>query len=392
MGRITGLDNGENPDKKPIFYAAVFTGSLIFDIGMASAIKYACVVLLLASCNNDKEGVKPEYAALTESVYASVTVQPEDMYNVYAAVPGILDSLWVIEGDTVAAGQRIAKLVSESPELMLENAKLEVDLAAEKLRGRANSLATLQQEIATAREQVRLDSLNYHRQKNLWEQNIGSKVELENRKLRYEQAASHLDILEQRYRLMRTELSNAYSRSKNALAQAETKLQEHLVRARIAGRVYALLKDEGEFVLNQEVIAQVGSRNDFIVEMAVDELDVARVKVGQQALVVLDAYGDRVFEAEVDRIYPKKDERSQTFKVEARFIDAPDVLYAGLSGEANILIQTKDRALVIPMAYLGADNAVRTDTGMVVVKTGLRNMEKVEVLSGLDSSSVIYKP
>lgn len=364
----------------------------IFDIVMSRFLKFGIAMLLLASCNKREQGIKPAYSALTESVYASVTVQPEGLYSVYAAVPGILDSLWVIEGDTVSSGQLIAKMVAEAPELLRENASLNVDLAAEKLQGRANTLATLQQEIGIARDQLRLDSLNFVRQQNLWEQRIGSQVEFENRKLRYEQAVNNLAILEQRYSQTRTELNNAYARSKNALAQAETKLQEHRILARISGKVYALLKEEGEFVLNQEVIAQIGSKDSFIIEMAVDEVDVARLKLGQQAIVVLDAYGDQVFEAVVSTIYPKKDERSQTFKVEARFINAPAVLYAGLSGEANILIQTKERALVIPLAYLGADNTVRTDTGMVPVSAGLRNIQQVEILSGLDSSTVIYKP
>ncbi|HKL03642.1 MAG TPA: hypothetical protein VJ911_08200, partial [Cryomorphaceae bacterium] len=215
------------------------------------------MLLLLAGCNNREGGIKPSYTAVTESVYASVTVQPEDLYNVYAAVPGILDSLSVTEGDTVQEGEVMVKMVSVMPKLSLENARLQVDLATEKLHGRANELATLAQEIAIARDQLRLDSLNYERQKNLWEQQIGSQVEFENRKLRYEQAANNLAILEQRYQQTRTELRNAYARSKNALAQAETKLQDHIVRARIAGRVYSLPREEGEFVLNQEIIAQV---------------------------------------------------------------------------------------------------------------------------------------
>ncbi|MFN2430376.1 MAG: efflux RND transporter periplasmic adaptor subunit [Cryomorphaceae bacterium] len=348
--------------------------------------------MLLAACNNREEGINPSYSAVTESVYASVTVQPEGLYNVYASVPGILDSLSVTEGDTVRAGEVIAKMVSVLPALSLENARLNVDLAAEKLRGRANELATLAQEIAIARDQLRLDSLNYMRQKNLWEQRIGSQVEFENRKLRYEQAANNLAILEQRYEQTHTELRNAYARSKNALAQAETNLQDHSVRARIAGKVYSLPREEGEFILNQEIIAQVGSRDTFLIEMAVDEVDVTRLEVGQMALVVLDAYSDQVFKAQVSRIYPQKDERSQTFKVEARFRQAPKVLYAGLSGEANILIQTIDRTLVIPLEYLGPENTVQTDTGVISVKTGIRNMEAVEIVSGLDTSSVIFKP
>lgn len=359
---------------------------------MKSLLRFGLAVLLLAGCSRDEGGIHPRHASLTESVYASVTVQPEGFYRVYPAVPGLLDSLYVAEGDTVVAGQLIAKMVTATPELLRENALLNKELAAEKLKGNANMLATLEQEIAGAREQLTLDSLNFLRQKNLFDQEIGSRVTFENQKLRYEQSLNNLAILEQRYAQARTELRNAYARSKNALAQAETKLREHLIYARISGKVYALNKEAGEYVLNQEAIAQLGSRDSFIVEMAVDEVDIARLRLGQRALVVLDAYGEEVFEAVLSKIYPKKDERSQTFKAEAEFAEAPEVLYAGLSGEANILLQTKERALIIPVTYLGAGSRVRVDTGTVPVEVGLRSMESVEILSGIDSSTVIYKP
>lgn len=349
-------------------------------------------LLLLFGCSATEEGTKPEITDITESVYASVTIEPEGLYNVYPSVPGILDTLLVSEGDTVEEGQILAKIVSESPELTKRNAELNYNLATEKYKGQANTLATIEKEIALAENQLRLDSLNYYRQKNLWDQNIGSQSEFENRKLKYEQSQNRLAVLRQRYEQTKTELENAYQQSKNALNQAETLLKDYLIRSRLDGKVYSIRKEEGEFILTQEVLAQIGKSNAFLIEMAVDEVDIARVNKDQRAIVALDAYENRTFEATVSKIYPKKDERSQTFKVEAVFRNPPDVLYSGLAGEANIIIKTKKNALTIPLAFLKEGNFVETDEGEVKVETGLQSMDRVEILSGLDTSAVIYRP
>ena len=106
----------------------------------------------------------------------------------------------------------------------------------------------------------------------------------------------------------------------------------------------------------------------------------------------MDAYKDVVFKAKVSKIYPKKDERNQTFLVEALFNKPPEILYPGLSGEANIVISKKANVLTIPIAYLTSDNKVKTDDGLVFVKTGLQNMDYVEILSGISKETYIYKP
>ena len=136
----------------------------------------------------------------------------------------------------------------------------------------------------------------------------------------------------------------------------------------------------------------VGRRDTFLVELLVDEVDVVRVKTGQTALISLDAYGDRVFEAVVDKIYPQKDARNQTFKVEARFNTPPETLYPGLSGEANIVIARREEVLTIPRSYLVGKDSVLTPDGLRKVTTGLQTLERVEITSGLEPGSQLLNP
>jgi len=141
-----------------------------------------------------------------------------------------------------------------------------------------------------------------------------------------------------------------------------------------------------------EPLAAIGSSDAFVIEMLVDEVDIVKLKIGYKALVTLDAYNSQVFEAVVSKIYPRKDERSQTFKVEAIFKNPPEVLYPGLAGEGNIIVAQKEDALTIPKEYLIENNKVRTEEGIIEISLGLQNLERAEVLSGLDADTYILKP
>ena len=124
----------------------------------------------------------------------------------------------------------------------------------------------------------------------------------------------------------------------------------------------------------------------------VDEVDITKVKLGQTIVVALEAYKRKTFKAKVTRISPKMDAQTQTFEIEGSFIDAPDALFMGLTGEGNIVIVERKNALVIPLEYLIEENSVQTANGKVKVKIGSRSLSHVEILSGLNEGDVILKP
>ena len=62
-------------------------------------IPFTLIVLFSCGSNNDK--IQPSVTSISESVYSSVTVQPDSLYQVFAAVSGILDKNLVEEGDSV---------------------------------------------------------------------------------------------------------------------------------------------------------------------------------------------------------------------------------------------------------------------------------------------------
>ena len=350
------------------------------------------LVLVLQSCGEKKEKIFPRKTELTESVYASATIQPDSLYQVYSAVGGILDRNLVEEGDVVKKGTPLLQIINNTPKLNTENAKLSLQLARENYKGSAAVLDGIKDEIRAAELTYYNDSINYFRQIRLWEQKIGSKADFDTRKLTYELSRNNLKLLQSKYRRTKNELQTQVHQAQNNYEQAKINTEDFTVTSKINGKVYELMKESGEIVNITEPVAAVGSDAVFIIKMLVDEVDIVKLSLGQKTLVTLDAYENQVFDATVTKIYPRKDERSQTFTVEASFDKPPKTLYPGLAGEGNIIIAKKKGILTIPKDYLMEGNKVQTENGPVGVSVGLQNLEYVEIIEGISESTALIKP
>lgn len=355
-------------------------------------LSYIVLLVILWSCQKEDEKRRPEYKTLTESVYASVIIQPDSLYQAYTTVAGILEEIHVEEGDLIAKSQTLLQIINSAPEVSIENAKLSLQLAQKNYIGNTAVLNGIQDEIEGAALRYKNDSLNYKRQQNLWNQNIGSKAEYDTKKLNYELSQKNLEQLQNKFDRTKNELQTAVKQANNSLKSSLIVNTDFTIKSKINGKVYALYKEPGEIVTTMEPLAAIGSASEFVMEMLVDEVDIVKITLDQRVIVTMDAYKGKVFTGTVSKIYPKKDERNQTFTVEARFEVQPEVLYPGLSGEANIIISTKDHVLTIPKDYLIEGDKVETDKGIVNVKTGLQNMEYIEIREGLTENTYIHKP
>jgi len=346
----------------------------------------------MVGCGNKRERIQPMVKAITESVYTSVTVQPDSLYQAYASVSGILDKNLLEEGDTVQRGTAIAQIINTVPKLNTENARLNLELAKKNYLGNDAVLKGIRERIEAAELQLFNDSLNYSRQRNLWEQNIGSQTQFDNKKLAYELSSNNVKTLQTSYDQTKNDLETKYKQALNSYKNSSKTTRDFVIESKINGTVYALYKNPGEIINTMEPVASIGSSDVFVLEMLVDEVDIVKIQLEQKALITLDAYPAEIFETRINKIYPKKDDRSQTFKIEASFITLPDKLYPGLSGEGNIIVHQKEDALVIPKEYLIGSNTVETENGEVEITTGLQNLQFVEVLSGINSSTYLLKP
>jgi multidrug efflux pump subunit AcrA (membrane-fusion protein) len=347
---------------------------------------------LFFSCKEEKENTHPVYMPLTEAVYASGKIKSFNEYKVYASVQGILKSRLVTEGDTVSAGQVIAEIQSDVSGLRENNSQILLEYAHKNASADSPILSELSIHMESARIRMENDSTNFTRFSNLLKQGIGTKADVETKELIYKTSLNNYTAAKKRYLNMREQLETEY---RNALTQKQissSTRNDFRIRSLINGRIYALYKEQGEMVSPQEPIALIGDARRFMIELAVDELDINKIKTGQTLLITMDTYGEKFFKASVKKIYPLMDQKTQTFTVEAEFLEVPRNLYPGLTAEANIVISQNRRAMVIPSAFLfPGDSIILKDGKKQKVKTGLKNLEYAEILSGADTTTVIYK-
>lgn len=346
------------------------------------------LALLGLGCKGKNNTIKPERTDIVESVYASATLKAKDQYQLYATVSGYLLGLSVREGDIISENTLIARLENANPQLAAENARLAFDQS----KNNQLLLLELESQLATVRKQVAQDSVNLKRQQELWAQNVGTKNQLEQRQLAFEATKNQLKGLQSRYKQQKLQLQTAMQQAENTYTMNEKSSGDFLVRSRIPGKVYALNYEKGDLVSPQKPIALLGSANEFILELTVDEVDISRVQLGQEVVIGMDAYKDQVYQGKITRIYPNLDPRTQSFLVEASFDKQPASLYPGMSAEVSIVIQEAKNALVIPLSYLTEKNTVFTLDGEKQVTVGLKGLDKVQILKGLDSSSELVLP
>ncbi len=327
---------------------------------------------------------------ITESVYASGIIKSKNQYQVFSTVGGLIQTILVKEGDLVKKGAPLFILHSETSRLSAENAKLSADFA--DVNTKSEQVNELKGVIETAKSKMLNDSLLLLRQRGLWTQQIGSKVELEQRELAYTNSVNNFEAAILRYRELQKQLKFAAAQSQKLLSISKKIAQDYTVCSQTDGRVYSISKEVGEIVNSQSAVAIIGDAEQFITELQIDETDIARIKKDQRVLLTLDSYKGQVFEALISKIDPIMNERSRTFTVAAEFTKKPPLLYPNLSTEANILILSKEKALTIPRSFLLNDSLVILENKESrKVETGLKDYLKVEILSGLSANETILK-
>ncbi len=348
-------------------------------------------ILFLFSCKSKQEKIKPTISDISESIYASGIIKSKNQYQAYATVNGIIQDVFVSEGDSVKVGTPILSISNEAQKLMKENAVLAEQFSdINANQGKINEAKLL---LELAKNKMKNDSALYFRQKNLWEQQIGSKVELEQKELAYQNAKTAYFSSVVRFEDLKRQLNFTSEQSKKNLQISSKQENDFTLKSEINGVVYNLFKSKGEIVGLQTPLAVIGDTKHFILEMQVDEYDIFKIKDGLSVLVTMDSYKGKVFEAKVTKIYPIMNERSKTFLVEAEFIQPPATLYPNITFEANIVLQSKQQVLLLPRNYLINDSMVVKPNGeKVVVKTGLKNYQNIEILSGITANDELIKP
>ncbi len=349
---------------------------------------FIILLIFIVSCKTKQETIKPTIQTITESVYASGIIKSNNQYNVFSTVSGIIKKVYIVENDTVGIGSPLFSIANESQILVEKNALLNADFNA--LNSNQGKLKEAQANIDLAKQKMQSDELMLTRQQNLWDQGIGAKVELEQKEIALANSKTAYQSAMQKYNELQKTLNFSAQQANINLSISNKNASDYVVKSSINGKVYQINIQKGEMVSPQIPLAIIGNKNDYILEMQVDEYDIVSIKIGMKVLVALNSYKDSVFNAEVTKINPIMNAQSKTFTIEAAFAKPPTVLYPFISFEANILINTKKDALLIPRNYLYNDSIVILKSGeQKTVKTGLKDFQMIEIISGINKENEI---
>jgi RND family efflux transporter MFP subunit len=179
------------------------------------------------------------------------------------------------------------------------------------------------------------------------------------------------------------------------LSAVNAQLAQGSITAPISGTITVQDARVGEFVSAGSAVVTLASDADFEIEVFVPEADIAKVAVGDNAAVTLDAFGDgRAFGAVVVSVDPAETlvEGVATFRVVLQFERGEEGIKPGMTANADIITGRAENVLFIPVRALitrdGRTWVRRVAEGDVVrevpVETGLRGSEgTVEIRSGL---------
>jgi multidrug resistance efflux pump len=275
----------------------------------------ACISIF--ACKQKVEKNKPIISDISESIYASGLIKSKNQYQAFATVNGIVNHVFVSEGDTVKVVTPILSISNELQRLGKENAELSARFS--DYNANQDKLNEAKLLIELAANKLKNDSSLYFRQLALWQQQVGSKVELEQRELAYQNAKTSYYSAKVKYQDLKRQLDFTSSQSKKNLLISSKLESDYTLRSKIEGVVYDILKEKGEQVSLQTPLAVIGNKEHFVLEMQVDEYDIFKIQKGLKVLVTMDSYKDKVYEALVTKIYPIMNERSKTFLVKAEF-------------------------------------------------------------------------
>jgi HlyD family secretion protein len=348
-------------------------------------------LFILFSCRTDEKKIQPVVEDISESVYASGIVKSKDQYQMFSTVNGIIKEVLVTEGESVKKGTPLIRIFNKISVLNAQNAGLAAEFA--QLSANQGKLDELKGTVELAANKVKIDSLMLQRQQNLWSQKIGTRVQLEQSELAYQNSLNNYRSARIRYNDLKRQLTLNASQSQNTFQINSSIADEYILKSEVDGKIYSILKSPGELVTTQSAVALLGDGESFLLELQVDENDIVRIRENQKVLISMDSYKGQVFEARITKINPVMNERSKSFTIEANFTTQPPVLYPFLTTEANIVIQEKKNALTIPRACLVDDTYVLLEGNQKTkVTIGLMDYQKVEILSGLTAQQYILIP
>src|SRR5210317_16377 len=362
---------------------------------------------------------------IVETVTVTGKILPKSEVKISSDVSGEIIDMFVNEGDSVVEGQL---LVTINPEIYLTTVN---QLRANLNNAKANLSSAEAQEL---RSKVALDIAedNFERQKKLHQENITSDLEWENARVQYEQIKTEATVASKNKTAALYNVKSLAAR----LDEGMKTLGRTKILAPQSGIVTQLSSEKGERVVGTAQMAgteimRISDLSRMEVEVKINENDIVRLELNDEADIRVDAYPKKTFTGRVTEIANSakfnanmdinEQVTNYTVKIQidpssyADLISAsrPQPLLPGMTASAEIKTEKRENALALPIAALTTRNPKKDkskdsnldkietwvfvyENGKAVakkVKTGIQDLDYFEVMSGLSKGeNVITSP
>ncbi|MCD4697546.1 MAG: efflux RND transporter periplasmic adaptor subunit [Bacteroidales bacterium] len=313
---------------------------------------------------------------IIKKTVATGSVVPRKEIEIKPKVSGIIEELYVEEGNMIKKGDLIAKVRIIPNMVNLNNAESRVNRAKLALENAER---------------------NYTRQKELFDQNVIPKTDFEEYDLQFQNAKEELLSAENNMLLIKEGQTKQTGVSTNTL-----------IRTTIDGMVLDIPVEIGNSVIESNTfndgttVAIIADMGEMIFEGKVDESEVGKIMEGMDLILTIGAINDISFHAELEHISPKGEEENGAIQFEIKAaVDLIDTVFvrAGYSANADIVLDKRDSVLAVNEALLQFENdsafvEVETDPQTFekrYVETGLSDGINIEILSGISEDDKIKK-
>lgn len=261
----------------------------------------ALIALKKSGVIGKEEGIrvsaeKATIRTITETVNASGKIYPEVEVKISPDISGEIVELNVNEGDTVKRGQVLAKIYADIYLTQREQMVAGVTQSQAQLQNSQASIVGLK---ATLDNQ----KANFDRQKKLYNEKVISRSEYEQAEQSYLSALSSYNAAQEGIKSSQAAIKNAQAQ----LSKADKDLSRTVITSPMDGVISLLNVKKGERVAGNSFnvgteMMRVADLGSIEAQVDVGENDIPKVKIGDTALVEVDAYSNRKFKGLVYKI------------------------------------------------------------------------------------------
>src|SRR5690554_649095 len=317
---------------------------------------------------------KPVVGSIVKKTVATGSIVPKEEVLIKPNISGIIDEIFVEDGNIVKAGDLIAKV--------------KVVPNVSSLNSAQSNISNVKTQVETARIAFENQKSIYDRQKELFEKGVISANEFDNAQLAFDQSQQRLKqeqvgltAANQNYDIVRTGTTSGMGASANTE-----------IRATVSGMVLDVPVKTGNQVIEANnfndgtTIATIADVDKMIFEGKVDESEVGKIKEGLPLEITVGALPDKTFEAELDYIAPKGISENSAIQFEIKGtmkkIDTSQTfIRAGLSANASIILAKAEDVLTIKEALVQYDP--KTQKPFVEIQIGDQKFERRDVELGI---------